>query len=125
MKNCDRPRFLADLACVIASGKIPEDVYDKYFSEYEFGFMNADGVYNWLRSECFELHEWEDWELQVMKHTSKDYITIKRDDNGNALLTSYYFGKEIVCFLGVNLPSLKSGEEIDIDKELKRYGVKR
>ena len=44
----NRKEVLFQIAKMIASGEIPNKVYDKYLSDCPIGFMDADTLFNYL-----------------------------------------------------------------------------
>ncbi len=47
---------------MIASGDIPNEVYDKYLSKCPIGFMNEDDLFNYLMSiDGVKLEKFKNW----------------------------------------------------------------
>lgn len=63
---------LKQICKMIASGEIPDEVYDKYLSKTPIGFMNETDLYDFLKNKNNKISDLEDnW------NKLKEYISIK------------------------------------------------
>ena len=124
MKNIERPEIQE-----LISRYLEEHDFSLYEKLAELGMPNyCDSRLDWFNQEYVEPHKWEPWELEVLKHISKVYSAVKKYDE-NGLKQIEFNGASQSIHLQVNwlidFPSMKEGEEIDIDAELERNGMHR
>lgn len=68
----DIENTLKQICKMIASGEIPDEVYDKYLSKTPIGFMNETDLYDFLKGKNNKISDLEDnW------NKLKEYIDIK------------------------------------------------
>jgi len=122
MKNIERPEVQLPFIKLISDAEYTS--YDFYEDLPSLGMPKSkEKVIEWLNSEYVEPHKWEPWELEAMKHIDKMISKIHKYVNG------YDFQSNDSRMCVVNLidlfPSMKVGEEINIDEELERNGMQR
>lgn len=58
---------LKQICKMIASGEIPDEVYDKYLSKTSIGFMNETDLYDFLKDKNNKISNLEDnWEIELI-----------------------------------------------------------
>lgn len=73
---------LKQICKMIASGEIPDEVYDKYLSKTPIGFMNETDLYDFLKGKNNKISDLEDnWDklrkwIVYNKHTEQHYLVV-------------------------------------------------
>ena len=78
----------------------------------------------WFNDEYHATHHWEDWELETMRHLSTIYKYMKVNSDGNINLRTTLTASKQRC-TGMRLDSIHDTDWLDIDAELKAYGMSR
>ena len=77
-----------------------------------------------MNSEFVEPHQYEPWELETMRHLSTIYKYMKVNSDGNINLRTTLTASKQRC-TGMRLDSIHDTDWLDIDAELKAYGMSR
>lgn len=122
MKNIERQEVILSMLKFLTDKSYGTSML--LYDLYKFGM--PEDMYKrraWLYSEYVEPHKWTKNELENMMHIDKMISKIHKYVNG------YDFQSNDSRMCVVNLidlfPSMKVGEEINIDEELERNGMNR
>jgi hypothetical protein len=124
MKNCERKEYQLQIIDAIRLGDCKDcplykdETCSKHCVTSLLEDMNKEYVYLPRR--------WGDWELQVLKNIDKFYgFIVKESKNEDMVLRKYDSCESMGQALPIYLPTIKSGDHINIDEELKAHGLSR
>ena len=123
MKNIERPEVNdVFFELLIGVGDRNRAILELKKLGLKEGIVSNYDLWKWLEEEC-EPHKWEPWELEAMAHTGKTYFVLKRVNGKCELSADDYEYNHVPS--DINYPTIKDGEQINIDAELERNGMKR